>query len=74
MTHTLRPGESEGRADEYDVPSIVNGESCVRKFQLSYLYDLSALGKYTAYAEVYDPVSHRRLRTNVVTFTLIDNH
>ena len=40
-----------------------SGDSYVRKFELTYLYDLSAPGRYTAYAEVLDPSSHRWLRT-----------
>jgi hypothetical protein len=43
---------------------------CDRKFDLTYLYDLSAPGRYTAYAEVLDPSSHRWLRTKTVTFEM----
>ncbi|HEY6448646.1 MAG TPA: hypothetical protein VIY53_19480 [Acidobacteriaceae bacterium] len=46
------------------------GDSCVRKFELAYLYDLSAPGRYTAYAEVMDPSSRRWLRTKTVTFEM----
>ena len=46
------------------------GDSCVRKFDLAYLYDLSAPGRYTAYAEVLAPSSHRWLRTKTVIFEM----
>jgi hypothetical protein len=47
-TGRLRPGEAALRADEYVVPLISQGKSYVLKYQLAYLYDLSAPGKYTA--------------------------
>jgi hypothetical protein len=37
---------------------------------LTYLYDLSTPGKYSAYAEVADPLSHVWLRTNTATFEM----
>jgi hypothetical protein len=46
------------------------GDSYVHKFDLTYLYDLSAPGRYTAYAEVLDPSSHRWLRTKTVIFEM----
>jgi hypothetical protein len=46
------------------------GDSDVRKYELAYLYDLSAPGKYTAYAEVMEPSSGRWIRTNTVNFEM----
>ena len=46
------------------------GDSFVRKFELTYLYDLSAPGEYTAYAEVMASSSHRWLHTKTVTFEM----
>jgi uncharacterized protein YcfL len=76
LTGRLRPGDAPlnytlnvatsiivwpagGAADWFD-----------RKFQLAYLYDLSAPGRYTAYADIMDPSSHRWLRTKTVTFEM----
>ena len=64
------------RSDDMVGPEIVwpegyAGDSFVHKFELTYLYDLSAPGEYTAYAEVMDPSSHRWLRTKTVTFEMM---
>ena len=56
----LKRWSSDSTADR---PSIL-------KFELGYLYDLSAAGKYTVYAEVMDPSSHRWLRTQTVNFEM----
>jgi hypothetical protein len=66
-------GEHEPRTSDKRAivwPAGGAGDSFVRKFQLAYLYDLSAPGRYTAYAEVMDPSSHRWLRTKTVTFEM----
>jgi hypothetical protein len=69
FTDRLRADDVPLRSDEnIPAPTVWPGESCVRKFQLTYLYDLSVPGSYTAYAEVMDPSSHRWLRTKMVTF------
>jgi hypothetical protein len=75
LTDRLRPGDVSLLHGPDVGPSIVwpaggAGDSFVRKFQLAYLYDLSAPGRYTAYAEVMDPSSHRWLRTKTVTFEM----
>ncbi|HEY1963785.1 MAG TPA: hypothetical protein VGG59_02595 [Acidobacteriaceae bacterium] len=77
LTFRLRPGEAPlSRTLNVDPVSIRlwpaggAGDWCDRKFQLAYLYDLSAPGKYTAYAEAMDPSSHRWLRTKSVTFEM----
>jgi hypothetical protein len=73
ITHRLLPGEAELRSDEMSGPyTIWPDESLVRKFQLSYLYDLRAPGKYTVYGEVMDPVSHQWLRTKPVAFEIVE--
>jgi hypothetical protein len=75
LTGRLRPGDVLLLHGPDLGPSTVwpaggPGDSFVRKFQLAYLYDLSAPGRYTAYAEVMDPSSHRWLRTKTVTFEM----
>jgi hypothetical protein len=75
FTGRLRQGDVPLRSDDMVGPEIVwpeggAGDSFVRKFELTYLYDLSAPGGYTAYAEVMDPSSHRWLRTKAVTFEM----
>ena len=73
ITGKLRPGEAALRADEMSGPyTIWPEESLVRKFRLSYLYDLSLPGKYTVYCEVMDPLSHRWVRTKPVTFEMLE--
>jgi hypothetical protein len=74
ITGRLQPGEAALRGDEYVVWEISPGKSDIRKVQLGYLYDLSAPGKYTVYAEVMDPSTQKSstpkwLRTNTVQFT-----
>lgn len=70
ITGKLRPGESQLRADEMSLWTLAPGESGVRKFQLAYLYDLSSPGKYKVYAEVVDPTTRKRLRSNTVIFEM----
>jgi len=76
FTGRLRPGDvplPEGpNAEPRPLlwPDGWPGDSYVRKVDLAYLYDLSVPGKYTAYAEVMDPVSHRWLRSKTVTFEM----
>ncbi len=75
FTGRLRQGDAPLRSDDMVGPEIVwpegyAGDSFVRKFELTYLYDLSAPGEYTAYAEVMDPSSHRWLRTKTVSFEM----
>jgi hypothetical protein len=75
ITHTLRHGEAELRADEYVIWTISPGKSDVHKFKLDYLYDLGVPGKYTVYVEVVDPSTQRSstqkwLRTNSVQFAM----
>jgi hypothetical protein len=70
MTGRLRHGEAPLRGDEMSLWTVAPGESGVRKFQLSYLYDLSTPGQYKVYAEVIDPTTRRRLRTNTVYFEM----
>jgi len=73
ITQRLRPGEAALRADEMSGPyTIWPDESLVRKFRLSYLYDLSVVGKYTVYCEVMDPLSHRWVRTKPATFEMTE--
>jgi len=67
-TGKLLPGESIGRGDEVVFP-IPPGESRVKKFELARYHDLSVLGTYTAYIEVYDE-SGKWLRTNSVKFEM----
>jgi hypothetical protein len=67
-TGKLQPGERPLRADEYVVWTIPAGESSSHKYKLSYFYDLSASGNYTAYLEVMDPNSQKWLRTNTAKF------
>jgi hypothetical protein len=77
LTGRLRPGDAPLNTTlNVDTSSIMvwpaggAGDWCDRKFQLAYLYDLSAPGRYTAHAEVMDPSSHRWLRTKKVTFEM----
>lgn len=76
LTGRLRPGDVPLNITLNVDSSIVvwpaggAADWCDRKFQLAYLYDLSAPGRYTAYAEVMDPSSHRWLRTKTVTFEM----
>lgn len=76
LTGRLRPGDVDLRTDEWPGsietvwPAGGAGDSWDRRFDLAYLYDLSAPGKYTAYAEVTDPSSHRWLRTKTVAFEM----
>ena len=77
LTGRLRPGDApQNYTNNADISSIIvwpaggAGDWCDRMFQLAYLYDLSAPGGYTAYAEVMDPSSHRWLRTKTVTFEM----
>ncbi len=73
ITGRLRPGEAALRGDEMAGPYTVGpDESLVRKFLLSYLYDLSVPGKYTVYGEVMDPSSHRWVRTKPATFEMTE--
>lgn len=69
-TGKLKPGEAAERTDEYVVWTVPPNESGIKKIQLAYLYDLSIPGKFTVYAEVADPFSHKWLRTNTVKFTM----
>lgn len=75
LTGRLRPGDvplgegpNVGPATLW--PAGGAGDSYVREFDLGYLYDLSAPGRYTARAEVLSPSSHRWLRTETVTFEM----
>lgn len=76
LTGKLNPGEAPFPGVKeilspimpYDMPHPQD----VRKFLLSHLYDLSAPGKYTVYAEVQDPISQGWLRTNSVTFQVVE--
>jgi hypothetical protein len=52
------------------VDTIPPGKSQVCKFDLVRFYDLRVPGKYAAYIEVQDSLSHTWLRTNTVLFTL----
>ncbi|MFY9644346.1 MAG: hypothetical protein WAK29_04160 [Terriglobales bacterium] len=79
MTDRLRPGEAPLREDENFLPMIwpkdIPGDSYTQKWKLDYLYDLSAPGKYTVYAECMDPSTEKSstpkwLRTNTVQFTM----
>jgi hypothetical protein len=74
ITGRLRQDDVPLREDrgfpEAVFPAGGAGDSCVRNFDLTYLYDLSTPGRYTAYAEVMDPSSHRWLRTRTVTFEM----
>ncbi|HEY2468051.1 MAG TPA: hypothetical protein VGI45_09435 [Terracidiphilus sp.] len=73
MSDTLRPGEMPLPVTVNAGPETVEPDaSCVRKFQLRYLYNLSAPGKYTIYAEVMDPSSDRWVRTKPVTFEMVE--
>jgi hypothetical protein len=58
------PSDVPLRADDQAGPQTLwptggAGDSVVHKFEVTYLYDLRAPGKYTAYAEVMDPSSHQ---------------
>lgn len=70
MTGRYKAGDVPLRADENSVWSIAPGRSDDHRFQLTYLYDLSAPGEYTVYAEVQDPYSRKWLRTNTVKFKM----
>ena len=70
LTGRLRPGDAPLPSSIIVWPAGGAGDWFDRKFQLAYLYDLSAPGGYTAYAEVMDPSSHRWLRTKTVTFEM----
>jgi len=75
LTGRLRPGDVPLREGPNVGPSTLwpaggAGDSCVRKFELAYLYDLSSPGRYTVHAEVLDPSSHRWLLTKTVTFEM----
>lgn len=75
LTGRLRPGDVSLLHGPDVGPSIMwpaggAGDSFVSRFQLAHLYDLSAPGRYTAYAEVMDPSSRRWLRTKTVTFEM----
>jgi hypothetical protein len=53
LTGRLRPGDVPLREDDYVGPQRLwpaggVGDSLIHKFELTYLYDLSAPGKYTA--------------------------
>jgi hypothetical protein len=69
MTGRLKRGDPAG-ADwtEHVLWSIAPDRSDDLKFQLDYLYDLSAPGEYTVYAEVMDPYRQKWLRTNTAHF------
>lgn len=77
LTGRLRPGDAPlNYTNNVDFSEVIvwpaggAGDWWDRKFQLAYLYDLSAPGGYTAYAEVMDPSSHRWLRSKTVTFEM----
>ena len=75
LTDRLHPGDVPLPQGPDVGPSMMwpaggAGDSYVHKFELTYLYDLSAPGSYTAYADVMDPSSHRWLRTKTVTFQM----
>lgn len=70
ITHKLRTGEAEMRADAYAVWTIMPGTSEDRKIKVSELYDVSSPGKYTAYVEVMDPSSKKWVRTRTVKFEI----
>ena len=62
MTDTLRAGDAPMNVTLNVGPPVVQpDEPYVLKFELAYLYNLSAPGKYTVYAEVRDPSSNRWL-------------
>ena len=69
ITGKLLPGESIGRGDEVVFP-IPPGESRVKEFELARYHDLSVLGAYTVYIEVYDE-SGKWLRTNTAQFEIV---
>jgi hypothetical protein len=70
MTGRYKPGDEPLRADENAAWYIAPETSDENKIQLAYLYDLSAPGEYSVYAEVMDPSSQKWLRTNTVKFTV----
>jgi len=75
ITHRLRPGEPDLRADEQFLWTISPGKADIHKFKLDYLYDLSMPGGYTVYVEVMDPSTEKSstqkwLRTNTVKLTM----
>ncbi len=58
LTNRLRPGEPTLRMDDYGVePIIAPGDSFIRKYDLSALYDFKEPGKYTVYIEVVDSLA-----------------
>jgi hypothetical protein len=69
ITGKLLPGESIGRGDEVVFP-IPPSESKVKEFELVRYHDLSVLGKYTVYIEVYDE-SGKWLHTNTAQFEIV---
>ena len=71
LTNRLRSGERTMRGDEYEFWTIASGQTGVHSFQLSYFYDLNAIGDYTAYMEVYDAPTRKWLRTNSVVFSVV---
>jgi hypothetical protein len=76
LTGRLRPGESplsytlNVSISPLLWPAGGAWDYADRKFDLSYLYDLTAPGRYTAYAEVMDPSSNRLLRSKTRTFDM----
>lgn len=70
MTGRLRPGDVPLRADQQSVWTISPGESGIQRFQLDYLYDLSAPGRYSVYGEVKDWSSGEWTRTNTAEFEM----
>ena len=69
-TGKLRRGEAPLRGDENAETVISTEKPLIIKFDVKYLYDLSAPGKYTVYVDVKDPLSGKLLRTNTEKFEI----
>jgi hypothetical protein len=70
-TGKLLPGEARMREDEYSPEIIPAGGSETLTIYVKYLYDLSALGKYTVYVDVKDPLSGKWIRTKTLQFEIV---
>jgi hypothetical protein len=71
-TGKLLPGEAPLREDEYYSQDVIPArESITRTIRTKFFYDLSAPGKYTAYVDVKDSLTGKRLRTNTAQFEIV---
>jgi hypothetical protein len=74
LTQTLRPGEPQLRSGGFE-PEIEPGNSSLREYDLSQLYDLSKPGTYSVYIEVLDVSASKHnagvwVRSNTAQFEI----